>query len=118
MMHNYICGDFTFSAAVHMIQCCTANVGNVIVPSDASIIAAYAAITGYNPTTGANDNGAVEIDVLNYWRKTGIDGRQIAAYVALEPHNHDQVRESVYLFGGCYIGLSLPVSAQHQKVWS
>src|SRR4051812_30434661 len=57
MMQNDTIGDCTCAAAGHMIQCWTANVGNVIVPSNASIIAAYAAITGYNPTTGANDNG-------------------------------------------------------------
>ena len=72
------------------------------------------AITGYNPKTGANDNGAVEIDVLNYWRQSGIAGHKIAAYMALEPSNHTHIMDSVYIFEGCYIGLQLPVSAQDQ----
>jgi len=59
-------------------------------PTDKQIVAAYSAITGYNPTTGANDNGAQEIDVLNYWRQQGIGGHKIQAYIALEPSNHTQ----------------------------
>ena len=86
----------------------------MVTPTDKQIVAAYSAITGYNPTTGANDNGAVEIDVLNYWRQTGIAGHKIGAYVALEPSNHNHVMDSVYIFEGCYIGVQLPISAQAQ----
>ena len=86
----------------------------MVTPSDKQIVAAYSAITGYNPTSGANDNGAVEIDVLNYWRQTGIAGHKIGAYMALEPANHNHIMDSVYMFEGCYIGLQLPISAQAQ----
>ena len=101
----------------------TANAGKkMFTPTDKQVVAAYSAITGYNPTTGANDNGAVEIDVLNYWRQTGIAGHKIGAYVALEPSNHNHIMDSVFIFEGCYIGLQLPISAQAQtqnhQVWS
>jgi hypothetical protein len=88
------------------------------VPADADIITAYSAVSGYDPQTGANDNGAVEIDVLNYWRNTGIANRKIWAYASLEPRNHTHVKAGVYLFGGVYIGLALPLSAQNQSIWS
>jgi hypothetical protein len=39
-------------------------------------------------------------------------------FVGLEPGNHDHIKASVYIFGGCYIGLALPISAQTQNVWS
>ncbi len=87
-------------------------------PRRPDILSAYSAITGYDPKTGANDNGAVETDVLNYWRKTGIAGHQILAYTALEPGNRQHVKDAVDLFGGCYIGVALPLSAQNQDVWS
>ncbi len=60
----------------------------------------------------------MEIDVLNYWRKNGVANHKIDAYVALEPRNHAHIKASVYLFGGAYIGLALPLSAQNQRVWS
>jgi len=85
-----------------------------VTPTDKQIVAADSAITGYNPTTGANDNGANEVDVLNYWRQTGIAGDKIGAYMSLEPSNHTHVMDSVYIFEGCYIGVQLPISAQAQ----
>jgi len=81
-------------------------------------ILAYEAITGYRPSDPSTDRGAVELDVLRYWRKTGIGGTKIEAFIALEPKNHLHVQAAVELFGGSYIGLALPVSAQQQAVWS
>ena len=123
MMENDQIGDCTCAAAGHLIMEWTASAGKkTVTPTDQQIVAAYSAITGYNPTTGANDNGAVEIDVLNYWRQTGIAGDKIGAYVALEPANHTHIMDAVYIFEGCYIGLQLPISAQAQtknhKPWS
>jgi len=115
MMENDQLGDCTCAAAGHLIMEWTANAGKkMVTPTDKQIVAAYSAITGYNPTTGANDNGAVEVDVLNYWRQSGIAGHKIGAYVALEPANHSHIMDSVYIFEGCYIGLQLPISAQAQ----
>src|SRR5580704_7817183 len=113
MMDNDQIGDCTCAAAGHLIMEWTANAKKKgSTPTDTQIVAAYSAITGYNPATGANDNGAVEIDVLNFWRQSGIAGHKIGAYMALEPANHNHIMDSVYIFGGCYIGLQLPISAQ------
>jgi hypothetical protein len=115
MMANDQIGDCTCAAAGHLIMEWTANSGKkMVTPTDKQIIAAYSAITGYNPTTGANDNGAQEVDVLNYWRQTGIANDKIGAYVSLEPSNHIHIMDSAYIFEGCYIGLQLPKSAQAQ----
>jgi hypothetical protein len=119
MMANNTIGDCTCAAAGHMIlEWSTYDDAKPIDPTDQQIIKAYSEISGYNPTTHAHDNGAAELDVLRFWRKDGIAGYKIAAFVALEPKNHDQVMDAVALFGNCYIGLQLPVSAQNQKVWS
>ena len=122
-MDNAQVGDCTCAAAGHLMMEWTANAqSKIFTPSDAQIIAAYSAITGYNPKTGANDNGAQEIDVLNYWRQTGIAGHKIQAYMALEPSNHTHIMDGTWIFGGCYIGLALPKSAQAQtsnkQIWS
>jgi len=115
MMQNDQLGDCTCAAAGHLLMEWTANADKkMFTPSDKQIVAAYSAITGYNPTTGAHDDGAVEVDVLNYWRQSGIAGHKIGAYVALEPANHSHIMDSVYIFEGCYIGLQLPKSAQAQ----
>ena len=115
MMDNDQLGDCTCAAAGHLIMEWTANAqSKTVTPTDAEIVDAYSAITGYNPATGANDNGAVELDVLNYWRQTGIADHKIQAFMALEPGNHAHVMDAVWIFGGCYIGLALPKTAQAQ----
>jgi hypothetical protein len=117
MLNDQI-GDCTCAAAGHAIQLWTANHGAEQTPSDAAILTAYEAVSGYDPATGANDNGAVEIDVLNYWRQTGVGGHRIGAYAALHPQSPREVQEAIWLFGGIYIGLALPLAAQQQQVWS
>ncbi len=115
MMDNDQLGDCTCAAAGHLIMEWTSNAqSKMVTPPDQQIVDAYSAITGYNPTTGANDNGAVELDVLNYWRQQGIAGHKILAFIALEPSNHTHIMDAVWIFGGCYIGVALPKSAQAQ----
>lgn len=99
MMDNDKIGNCTCAAAGHLIMEWTASNGKMVTPTDADIINAYAAITGYNPATGANDGGAGVKEALNYWRKNGIAGHRIMGYAALEPQNHQHVMQSVYLFG-------------------
>jgi hypothetical protein len=115
MMDNDQLGDCTCAAAGHLIMEWTTNAqSKTVTPTDQEIVDAYSAVTGYNPATGANDNGAVELDVLNYWRQTGIANHKIQAFMALEPANHAHVMDAVWIFGGCYIGLALPKAAQAQ----
>jgi hypothetical protein len=119
MMLNDTLGDCTCAATGHLTQAWTSNAGTKeITFPDQAILKAYEAVGGYQPGKPETDRGAVELDVLRYWRKTGIGGTTIDAFVALEPKNHLHVQAAVELFGGSYIGVALPVSAQRQAVWS
>lgn len=118
MMGNDSIGDCTTAAAGHCIEEWTTDTGTPVIVPDEAIVAAYSAVSGYNPTTGSHDVGANVIQVLNYWRTTGIGGHTIRAYAALEPGNADHVRDAVVLFGNAYVGLALPTSAQDQTIWS
>jgi hypothetical protein len=117
MLANDTLGDCTTAAAAHMIECWTANAGYAFTPSNAQVIAAYSATGGYVAGDAATDNGAVELDVLNYWRQQGIAGHKIDAYVSFSAQNAEHARAAINLFGGIYIGLALPLSAQNQDVW-
>lgn len=118
MMMNDTLGDCTCACAGHMIEEWTTYVGNAYTPPDAAVLKAYEAVGGYKPGQPETDRGAQVIDVLNYWRKTGLANHKILAYVSLEPKNHDQVKDAVELFGNCYLGVQLPISAQKQTVWA
>jgi hypothetical protein len=111
-------GDCTFAAAGHMIQCWSAVGKKECVDiGDDAVVAAYSDLTGYDPKDPNTDQGAVELDVLKYWKNTGIGGHKIGAYVSVEPRASVLMRDAISLFGGLYVGLSLPITAQSQDVW-
>jgi hypothetical protein len=103
MMGNDAYGDCTCAAAGHMIEEWTANTGKAEIVPDAEILATYNHFAHGNADAGAN-----MLDVLKYWRKTGIGGDKILAFVQLEPKNDTQARDAINLFGNCYIGVALP----------
>jgi len=118
MMRNDEVGDCTCAAAGHQIQAWTGENGSPITATDYEIIAAYSAITGYGPDDPNSDNGAVMLDVLNYWRQTGIAGHKITAYASVNLKDAEIVKAALNLFGGLYVGLALPTSAQEQALWT
>lgn len=103
MMGNDQYGDCTCAAAGHMIEEWTANTGQEITLPDATILQAYNHFAHGNPDAGAN-----MLDVLKYWRKTGMGKDKIMAFAQLEPRNHVQLQDAVSIFGSCYIGVALP----------
>lgn len=114
-------GDCTIAGAGHMIQAWTqAALGRDTQVTDAQVQAAYEAISGYDPSKtlpdGSNptDTGCVELDVLKYWRKRGIGGHKIVAYLRVDVHNHRQVKQAIATFGGVYGGFQVPASAEQQ----
>lgn len=118
MMKNDQLGDCTCAAVGHAVQCWTAlNHREVVIP-DEEIVKAYSAVSGYDPATGANDNGAVEADVLNYWRDTGFGGHKLDNYAVIETRSRYQMKLAMFLFGDAYTGIALPLSAQEQSVWT
>jgi len=123
MMLNDSIGDCTCAASGHMIEEWTRLNCPVFTPPDSAILKAYEDVSGYNPADPNSDNGAVMLDVLKYWRKTGIAGHKILAYAAISTRPRPpltaaflkmQIMDSVYLFGNCYLGIQLPLSAQDQ----
>jgi hypothetical protein len=108
-------GDCTVAAEGHMVEAWTAyGQAHEVSVTDADVQRVYERVSGFNPVTGANDNGANELDVLNDWRKRGIGGHKIVAYLRLDVHNHRQVRQAIALFGGIYTGFNVPESAENQ----
>ena len=118
MMKNDVYGDCTCAAAGHMIMNWSANSSTVVTPSDDDILKAYSAVSGFDPNSGANDNGAVELDVLNYWKSTGIAGHKILGFATVDVQNIDQVKAAIYLFGGVYTGFQVPDYAMNKPNWT
>lgn len=115
MYGNDRLGDCTCAAVGHMIQAWSQAAGGLKTFDDVDIEALYI------PGTGTADDGRSEIGVLNYWRTTGVGpasyADRIVAYAAIDQANVDEVRAALYLFGGLYAGIALPLTAQGQPVW-
>jgi hypothetical protein len=118
MYGNDTIGDCTCAATGHEVQAWTRYAGTEVTVPQADIISLYSAVSGYDPATGANDNGCVIQDVLEYWQKNGIPGagHKIAAFAQLEgwTHDLDLVKTVLNIFGSVYIGLNVPASAETQ----
>jgi hypothetical protein len=116
MYANDRIGDCTTAAAAHMIEAWTAPVrGTPVEVGERAVLAAFDKVKLVDPATG--EAGAVELDVLKYWRKRGIGRHRIGAFARVPVWDHRLVRVAAYLFGGLYIGLELPLTAQSQPVW-
>lgn len=117
MYANDRIGDCAVAAPAHLQIAWSTLDQHPFRPTERQIVAAYSAISGYDPKTGLDDTGCVMVDVLNYWRKHGIAGRKIVAYLAVDLHNQPLARTAAWLFGGLYLGADMPLGWQHKQVW-
>lgn len=115
MAANDRVGDCVFAAASHMIRAHNLyGSGTDVVLTNDQVLAAYSAVTGYNPADPNTDRGTVIQDALNYWRKTGIAGHQILAFAQVDHTNRDEVNAAINLFGALMVGVNFPKSAMDQ----
>ena len=109
-------GDCTVAAAAHMIEAWTAACrGEPVVVSERSVLAAFEHVKILDPDSG--EDGAIELEVLRHWRKSGIGRHRIGAYARVPVHDLALVRTAAWLFGGLYIGVQLPLTSQSQETW-
>lgn len=125
MMLNDTLGDCTIAACGHAVQSWTKlATGTELTYSDALILAYYEAWDGYVNGNPATDNGGIELDVLHFWYKYGFGPRvkhqgtdKLICYADPNPANVTEIKQAINLFGGVYIGLALPITAQGQSIW-
>lgn len=117
MLANDLHGCCTAAAVYHLIQVWLANNSFDFEPTDEQTLALYAATSGYPKV----DEGAVEMDVLRHWSLKGVPtsfGTDTVTFASLNPRDLNELRLSVQYFGGTYLGVALPLTAQTQPdVW-
>src|SRR5579875_2411021 len=107
-------GCCTISSLGHAIQVWSANAYHQITLPDSNILVAYEQWCGYDPNDPATDRGGIELDVLNDWRQQGLAGHMLLGYADPNVANISEVRQAINLFGGVYIGMNLPITAESQ----
>jgi hypothetical protein len=109
-------GDCTIAGVAHAITTYSGLVGKK------KIMGTPAVEKLYFHLTGGIDSGLNELDVLNYWRKSSIDGDKIMAYATIDPKNHTHVQQAIQLFGGVYLGFQVQKNAiadfDARKAWT
>ena len=117
MYLNDTIGDCAVAGPAHMIQAWTARGAGEVTLADADVLAAYRAISGYDPADPSTDTGCNLLDVLKYWQSTGIGGHKIGPYVAIDPTNQSEVCEAHHLYVGVLLGLDMPAAWQQATTW-
>ena len=125
MLANDRLGCCTISGIGHAIQSWRLSLpgqSSLISIPDKAIETYYSVWDGWNPLDPATDQGGVEHDVLTHWRKgtfavNGV-GHNLRAFASVDPMVLQNVRRAIQLFGGVYLGVELPLSAQSQSFWS
>lgn len=123
MYKNDTVGDCTIAAVLHMIASFTAFSGSVpggAMFTDDEAIKIYSAVSGYNPATGANDNGATLAQVCKYMMTTGATDatgkvHKFAAWAEVGDYtNRKLLKRILNAFGTAYLAIDFPDSAMDQ----
>lgn len=126
MLGNDAAGDCTCAGSdhEHMLWTGIGNGGSLsskFKMSDA--ISDYSALSGYDPVTGANDNGVAVVDLMNYRRTTGMvdaAGKRHKIDLAVRlpgsqgSFSWSEFIDAVWCFKAVAIGTLIPQSAMDQ----
>ena len=102
-------GDCTIAGVVHLRMAVACRVGDVEVFPDADSVAET-----YLQLAHGRDTGLVEADVLHTWHTTGLFADRSLGYAPLNWRDPTALRQGIAVFGGVYLGVAMPVSAQAQ----
>lgn len=106
---NATYGDCTMAGVAHLIAAWNVEVKEADkIPDEAAVVKEYFTLTG------DKDSGLAEADVLATWRNSGLFGEKIAAYAPVNPKDILAIHQAIAFYGGCYLGIECPRSAQEQ----
>jgi hypothetical protein len=106
---NATYGDCTIAGVAHTIAALNRLLGEKDkVPNEKEVVAEYFKLTG------GQDTGLNESEVLKTWLRSGLFGEKIAGYAPVNPKDLLQLHQAVAFYGGCYLGIACPESAQRQ----
>ncbi len=126
MLGNDQFGDCVFASSAHLTMLWNAMAGRKVRFTTEGVLSDYGAVTGFDPSTGQNDNGTNMHEMLDYWRTVGVvddagNRHKIGAYMSIEPGNVEHVFEAMWLFGAVNIGFIVTQDAmdrfRNNDIW-
>ena len=106
-------GCCAFAAHAALVATWTKAAQGLVMLSTEIVLANYAALTGFDPATGANDDGTVLLDELNAWRRDGLlrPGQTrdyLTAYGSISPMDVVGICRAIAYLGGVLAGVQVP----------
>ncbi len=117
MWLNNLIGDCTAAAKANFLTLWAAAHGIALTITDAEVEAFYSASCGYNPADPNTDQGGNMDEVAAAFTSIGLAGHKARRFLVVDPRHRDHVKHAVNRYGGCDMGLALPLTAQTQSVW-
>ena len=119
MLANDQVGDCVLAGGAHETMLLNKLAAKDVAFTNTSVLSDYSAITGYDPSDPATDQGTDVQDAATYRRVTGLldaagNRHKIATSLALQPGDLNHLWAGFYLFKAVGIGLQLPSSALDQ----
>lgn len=115
MFANDVLGDCAIAGMAHGVTVYHGMVAQQHIPSLSNVVRIY------NHLTGGMDSGLYLLDVIKFWRGTGIEDHKIFAYAGVNAHNHTHVKQAINLFGGLFMGFQCQEKVleefKHEKPW-
>ena len=114
------CGDCAFAGPGHAIMEAEKNAGRPVAPlTGKTVVGWYSAYSGYDPTTGANDNGSNPQDVFAIRKSPGLPDdagtyHKIGPTIAATPGDLTHLWEIAYLFEDAGIGVAIQQAQEDQ----
>jgi hypothetical protein len=109
VLGNDVYGDCTIAGAAHLVMAWNKEVKvSDEVPNTALVEQTYFTLSG-----GA-DSGLVEKTVLTHWYENGLWGSKISGFAPVPQNDITQIRQAIAFYGGLYVGVQLPKSAEEQ----
>lgn len=103
------------AAAAHLITCWTSNTSpSVVIYSLTDVLDALEVVAPLHDT----NNGCKMIDFMAYWKKSpGFRTDILDRFRKFKTGDSQMLKKVIYFFGGCLIGLLLPLSAGMTGTW-
>jgi hypothetical protein len=115
MFGNDRYGDCVWAMMANKIIHDTVHAGAIVIPTLEQVLEAYAAVTGFNPQTGANDNGTVMVEALAYMQSIGLAGHKILGWGQIDHTNRLHRKLGCDFFGSTLVGVNFP-RQRHESI--
>jgi hypothetical protein len=108
MFNNDQYGDCTKANLANLLMQQAVILGRALDFTTEQVVASYFA------SSGGQDSGLCEVDVLAEAEEQGFCGELVGAVLTIDPSNQAAARALCAIFGGLYIGAELPARGQLQ----